>query len=70
MLKGWGNFWPTWIRPLSFSDWWAADPKESLLFSNWGVSWWLVKQRIEEYLERNDIYQGKKFDYLNGKALR
>ncbi|HBC92189.1 MAG TPA: TIGR01212 family radical SAM protein [Pelotomaculum sp.] len=48
----------------------GRGPKDSLLFSNWGVSWWLVKQRIEEYLEQKDIYQGKKFDYLNGKALK
>lgn len=48
----------------------GRGPKESLLFSNWGVSWWLVKQRIEEYLEQKDIYQGLKFDYLNGKALK
>lgn len=48
----------------------GRGPRESLLFSNWGVSWWLVKQRIEEYLEKNDIRQGKKFDYLNGKAVR
>ena len=48
----------------------GKGPKESLLFSNWGVSWWLLKQRIEQYLEEHDIYQGKKFDYLNGKAVR
>jgi len=48
----------------------GKGPKESLLFSNWGVSWWLLKQRIEQYLEKHDIYQGKKFDYLNGKAVR
>ncbi|MDD4237848.1 MAG: TIGR01212 family radical SAM protein [Desulfotomaculaceae bacterium] len=48
----------------------GRGPKESLLFSNWGASWWLVKQRIEEYLEQKDIYQGNKFDYLNGKALK
>lgn len=48
----------------------GKGPKESLLFSNWGVSWWLIKQRIEEYLEQHDIYQGKKFDYLNGKAIK
>lgn len=47
----------------------GKGPKESLLFSNWGGSWWLIKQRLEEYLEQHDIYQGKKFDYLNGKAL-
>jgi len=48
----------------------GRGPRERLLFSNWGASWWLVKQRIEEYLEENDIYQGMKCDYLNGKALR
>jgi hypothetical protein len=29
-----------------------------------------VKQRIEDYLVKNGIYQGRKFDYLNGKAIR
>lgn len=48
----------------------GKGPKESLLFCNWGVSWWQVKQRIEKYLEQEDIYQGKRFDYLNGKAVR
>jgi hypothetical protein len=48
----------------------GRGPRERLLFSNWGASWWLVKQRIEEYLDDNDIYQGMKCDYLNGKALR
>ncbi len=48
----------------------GKGPQENLLFCNWGASWWLVKQKIEEYLERHDIYQGKRFDYLNGKAVR
>lgn len=48
----------------------GKGPKESLLFCNWGVSWWQVKQKIEEYLDRQDIYQGKRFDYLNGKAVQ
>jgi radical SAM protein (TIGR01212 family) len=48
----------------------GKGPRESLLFSNWGVSWWLVKQGIEDYLEKHDIHQGKKFDYLNGKAVQ
>lgn len=48
----------------------GKGPRESLLFSNWGVSWWLIKQGIEEYLEKHDIFQGKKFDYLNGKAVK
>jgi len=48
----------------------GKGPKGNLLFSNWGVSWWLVKKRIEDYLEEKGTYQGRKFDYLNGKALR
>ncbi|OPY58095.1 MAG: coproporphyrinogen III oxidase [Pelotomaculum sp. PtaU1.Bin035] len=47
----------------------GKGPRENLLFSNWGVSWWLVKKKIEDYLEEKNTYQGKKFDYLNGKAL-
>ncbi|MCL6639243.1 MAG: TIGR01212 family radical SAM protein [Firmicutes bacterium] len=47
----------------------GKGPARSVVFSNWGVSWWVVKQRIEEYLERTDSYQGKLFNYLNGKAL-
>ncbi len=45
-------------------------PRADLLFSNWGISWWLVKQRIEDSLARHDTFQGKKFDYLNGSALK
>jgi hypothetical protein len=48
----------------------GKGPRADLLFSNWGLSWWLVKQRIEDYLLKNGIYQGRKFDYLNGKAVR
>ncbi|MHB1042321.1 MAG: TIGR01212 family radical SAM protein [Eubacteriales bacterium] len=48
----------------------GKGPMESLLFSNWGVSWWVVKQRIEEYMEQHDVYQGKKFNYLNGAVLK
>ncbi|MDF9408573.1 MAG: coproporphyrinogen III oxidase [Pelotomaculum sp. PtaB.Bin013] len=48
----------------------GKGPKDNLLFCNWGVSWWLVKKKIEDYMEGENIYQGKKFDYLNGKALK
>jgi len=42
----------------------AKGPKGKVLFCNWGVSWWKVKQEIERHLEAEDIYQGKKFNYL------
>jgi radical SAM protein (TIGR01212 family) len=48
----------------------GKGPRADLLFSNWGISWWLVKQRIEDCLARYDTFQGKKFDYLNGCAVR
>lgn len=48
----------------------GKGPAESLLFSNWGVSWWKIKQMIEEKMEEMDIRQGSRFNYLNGSALR
>lgn len=47
----------------------GRGPFEKVLFSNWGVSWWLVKQKIEQRLEELDTYQGRLFNYLNGAAL-
>lgn len=48
----------------------GKGPRADLLFCNWGLSWWLVKQRIEDNLLKKGIYQGRKFDYLNGKAVK
>jgi radical SAM protein (TIGR01212 family) len=45
-------------------------PKENTLFCNWNTSWWKIKDAIDERMERLDSYQGKKFNYLNGKALK
>ncbi|MEW6275611.1 MAG: TIGR01212 family radical SAM protein [Bacillota bacterium] len=47
----------------------GKGPYARVLFSNWGVSWWLVKQKIEERLKEQDTYQGRLFNYLNGAAL-
>ncbi len=47
----------------------GKGPLESVIFSNWGVSWWKVKQMIEQALEIKDTRQGSKFAYLNGSAL-
>lgn len=47
----------------------GKGPPESLIFSNWGVSWWKVKQMIEQALEDRNTRQGIKFNYLNGPAL-
>jgi radical SAM protein (TIGR01212 family) len=48
----------------------GKGPADSLLFSNWGVSWWKIKQLIEDKMEEMDIHQGSRFNYLNGSALR
>ena len=45
-------------------------PKEDASFSNWGISWWKLKDQFEKIMEENDLTQGCKQDYLNGAALR
>lgn len=45
-------------------------PKEETLFCNWNMSWWRIQDMIDEKLEKLDIYQGKQYDYLNGKAVK
>lgn len=39
-------------------------------FSNYGVSWWKIKDEIDEIMEKDNIYQGDKCNYLGGKALK
>ncbi len=45
-------------------------PKEDTLFSNWGISWWKIKDEIELYMTENNIAQGDNYNYLNGKAFK
>ncbi len=40
------------------------------LFCNYGMSWWKIKDNIEEQLEFLDARQGDKCDYLGGKAVK
>ncbi|KAF1084477.1 coproporphyrinogen III oxidase [Sporotomaculum syntrophicum] len=47
----------------------GKGPQEEVLFCNWDISWWRIKHEIERLLEVEDTWQGKKFNYLNGKAL-
>jgi radical SAM protein (TIGR01212 family) len=35
-------------------------PKENSLFVNWGMSWWKIKEEIEEQMKIRESYQGKK----------
>ena len=45
-------------------------PKENTLFVNWDTSWWKIKDDILDKMDKENLYQGKKCDYLNGKALK
>jgi radical SAM protein (TIGR01212 family) len=44
-------------------------PEDEALFCNWSTSWWKIMNAIEDILEKEDIYQGDRCNYLNGKAL-
>lgn len=44
-------------------------PEDDAVFSNWGTSWWKLQDMFLEEAERQNSYQGKLFDYLNGSAL-
>lgn len=48
----------------------GRGPQVDYLFSNWHTSWWKIKDTIEALLNERDTYQGKNFNYLNGKALK
>ncbi len=45
-------------------------PEEETIFCNWGMSWWKVKDLIDERLELLDAHQGDLCHYLNGPSLR
>lgn len=45
-------------------------PEENGLFVNWNTSWWKIRDEIVETMTKDDSYQGKRFNYLNGKALK
>ncbi|UMZ73811.1 TIGR01212 family radical SAM protein [Natranaerofaba carboxydovora] len=47
----------------------GKGPKNKLLFNNWDRSWWHIKERIEKTLQERNTWQGKKCNYLNGRAL-
>nr|WP_300003163.1 TIGR01212 family radical SAM protein [Tissierella sp.] len=45
-------------------------PRENALFVNWDTSWWKIRDDIVNAMIESNSYQGRKFDYLNGKALK
>lgn len=44
-------------------------PEKDAVFCNWGTSWWKLKDELLQWMEEHEIYQGKKYNYLNGAAL-
>ncbi len=45
-------------------------PEENSLFVNWNMSWWRIRDEIEAQMQQQGTYQGRRADYLNGKALK
>lgn len=45
-------------------------PEEDSLFSNWHTSWWRLQDELLDYLNQTDSFQGKKYNYLDGAALK
>ncbi len=43
-------------------------PEERSLFCNWGVSWWKIRDKIEEKMSGEGRHQGGNFGYMDGKA--
>lgn len=44
--------------------------EEHTVFANYSMSWWKIKDNIDEQMEFLDTYQGKKCDYLGGKCVK
>ena len=45
-------------------------PEKDAVFSNWGTSWWKMKDELIEKMEQEQRFQGKYCNYLNGAALK
>ncbi len=43
-------------------------PKDRTLFCNWGMSWWKIRDMVEEKMYCEGSYQGKRFNYLTPKT--
>lgn len=44
-------------------------PEKDAVFSNWGTSWWKLRDEVLLKMQEMGSYQGKCFHYLNGAAL-
>ena len=44
-------------------------PEEDADFSNWNTSWWKLQDELIQKMREEKHFQGKKYNYLNGRAL-
>lgn len=44
-------------------------PGDETLFVNWDTPWWKIHDQIIKEMNQRNTYQGRLFDYLDGKAL-
>lgn len=44
-------------------------PEEGAIFVNWQESWWKIRDEIVHRMKHENTCQGKRFNYLGGKAL-
>lgn len=44
-------------------------PEKDAVFSNWGQSWWALRDELTAQMVSEGSYQGRLFHYLNGAAL-
>ncbi|MGM0602236.1 MAG: TIGR01212 family radical SAM protein [Bacillota bacterium] len=45
-------------------------PGDETLFVNWDREWWEIHDMIIKEMNKRESYQGKKFNYLDGKTLK
>ena len=45
-------------------------PEKDAVFSNWGNSWWKLKDEVTERMNSGGHYQGRSYNYLNGSGLK
>ena len=45
-------------------------PEKDAVFSNWGTSWWKLKDEVTERMISGNHYQGRSYNYLNGSGLK
>lgn len=44
-------------------------PEKDAVFSNWGTSWWKLRDELLQEMQQRESFQGKNCHYLNGAAL-